>query len=122
MIIKSNGADIVSTDYWDTEHAARGLVYLSGNAGVWRLLVPDASAGLLGEMRGSTVSFVRESADRSRVVITFSARHLDDYVLTISRLMVDRAIEPGSRKLAVWTRSGKQMELPCENLEPGDEQ
>ena len=34
-----------------TPHAARGLVYLSGNAGAWRLLVPPAAAAMLPEMQ-----------------------------------------------------------------------
>lgn len=43
-IIKTvnNGPEIVSTSYWHTEAALRGYVYLSINAGCFRLLVPDA--------------------------------------------------------------------------------
>lgn len=49
--IENQGAEIASTNYWDTPHAQRGFCYLSGNAGVWRLLVPEAQAALLAEMR-----------------------------------------------------------------------
>ena len=53
MMIRNAGADIAETDYWHTEHASVGLCYLSGNAGVWRLLVPEAAEGSLAEMRTS---------------------------------------------------------------------
>jgi len=42
--IINDGPRIVSTDYWSTEHARRGLVYLSINAGAVRLLLPDTIA------------------------------------------------------------------------------
>lgn len=49
------------TDYWDTEHANAGLCYLSGNAGTWRLLVPEAAEGSLAEMRTGTRATIEPS-------------------------------------------------------------
>lgn len=40
ITIANDGTRIASTNYWQTEHAAKGLVYLSVNAGAVRLLVP----------------------------------------------------------------------------------
>lgn len=51
MRIDNAGTDILSTDYWDTEHAARGLLYLSINAGAFRLLVPPVQAAMIAELR-----------------------------------------------------------------------
>ena len=48
--ISNDGPSIMSTTYWATEHARRGLLYLSINAGALRLLVPDA---VRGELIGS---------------------------------------------------------------------
>jgi len=38
--IENDGPDIVTTNYWTTEHEQRGLFYVSINAGTCRLLVP----------------------------------------------------------------------------------
>ncbi len=51
--IVNEGQAIRQTNYWNTEHAAAGLVFLSCNAGAARLLVPDAAKGMLSEMRGT---------------------------------------------------------------------
>jgi hypothetical protein len=40
IVIQSNGADIVATNYWASPLAAAGLFLLSTNAGEPRLLVP----------------------------------------------------------------------------------
>ncbi len=45
-----------------TDHAAEGLCYLTGNAGVWRLLVPDAVAvSMLAEMRTGKIVRIEAS-------------------------------------------------------------
>jgi len=44
ITIANDGPDIASTNYWATDHARAGIVYLSGNAGAWRLLMPPAAA------------------------------------------------------------------------------
>ena len=59
--IANQGALIASTNYWQTEHANAGLCYLSGNAGAWRLLVPEAAQGLLAEMRTGLTASIEPS-------------------------------------------------------------
>lgn len=49
--IRNDGPEILSTNYFATPHAAAGKLYLSVNAGAFRLLVPAPQAGLLAEMR-----------------------------------------------------------------------
>lgn len=51
FVIQNQGQAIAATDYWQSEHARAGLLYLSWNAGCARLLVPDAAKSLLREMR-----------------------------------------------------------------------
>ena len=53
MIITNDGPRITSTDYWQTEHSRRGILYLSINAGCFRLLVPTALAPEVDEMRSA---------------------------------------------------------------------
>jgi hypothetical protein len=40
--IKNNRSAIVSTNYWRSEYARRGLPYVSVNEGTFRLLLPPA--------------------------------------------------------------------------------
>ncbi len=49
--IHNDGPRLVSTNYWQTEHADRGLCYMSVNAGCWRLLVPPPAEGWLRDIR-----------------------------------------------------------------------
>lgn len=57
----NNGPEIVSTSYWHTEAALRGYVYLSINAGCFRLLVPDAFV--------TVNSWIKEAISRADCVI-----------------------------------------------------
>ena len=47
MRIDNEGQRIIRTDYWQTPHAAQGLLYCSINAGAVRLLVPPSVAATL---------------------------------------------------------------------------
>ncbi len=50
--ITNDGAAITATTYWQTEHAARGVLYVSINAGAIRVLVPPvAEDAILPELR-----------------------------------------------------------------------
>ncbi|MDX9788933.1 MAG: hypothetical protein RBT11_19320 [Desulfobacterales bacterium] len=40
--ISNDGPEILSTNYWETEHAKKGFLYMSINAGAFRLL-PQSS-------------------------------------------------------------------------------
>ena len=49
--IENNGPEIISPNYWDSDYAKKGYVYLSVNAGAFRLRgpcgkVPDFSRGM----------------------------------------------------------------------------
>lgn len=50
FLIANNGAEIAKTDFFDSDLAAQGLLYLSWSAGAARLLVPDNRHGWLNEM------------------------------------------------------------------------
>lgn len=53
LTIGNRGQAILATNYWGSDHAARGLFFLSWNAGAGRLLVPDSQKHALREMRGA---------------------------------------------------------------------
>jgi hypothetical protein len=118
MIIENDGPAIRATDYWQSEHASAGLCYLSGNAGHWRLLVPEAAEGLLAEMRTGRRATIEPSMVNERCWdIVFDDGSSSPYCLTIDKRQVDRAVETGRATLTVWTEaSGCVLTLPCECL------
>lgn len=49
--ITNHGPLVTASNYWETEHAARGFLYLSTNAGAFRLLVPTVQRQMISDMR-----------------------------------------------------------------------
>lgn len=113
--IANDGQDITSTNYWTTPHAARGLVYLSGNAGAWRLLVPPAAAAMLPEMRTGQRAIIEPSVSTPGCWdIVFDDGTATPFSIAIDKRQVDWAMQPGRAVLTVWVPAGKTLELPLE--------
>lgn len=95
--IQNDGPRVVSTDYWQTEHAARGLVYVSGNAGVWRLLLPRAAHGCLPGIRtGKSVSIEPSLQEPARCWdVVFEDGSDSPFFIAVDSRQFDRAVEPG---------------------------
>ena len=47
----SNGSEIAHTNYWETEMAEKGFLYLTEVLGTFRLLVPPIHLAALAEMK-----------------------------------------------------------------------
>lgn len=111
MQILNDGNRITSTDYWQTEHAARGLLYLSMNAGALRLLVPRASEGMLKLWKRANRAAVQiaGAASVGLVHIVFEDDTNDPQFITIDARQCDRlppAEEAGQwRPLVIYTPS-----------------
>jgi len=115
ITIENNGADIVATNYWGTEHAARGLCYLSGNAGHWRLLVPRVVEHALSEMRaGKSVIIESSTVQEDSCDVVFDDRTAAPFSLSVDRRQIDRSMTSRSCQLTVWTEAGKVLTFPCE--------
>lgn len=115
ITIGNNGPLLTGTNYWDTEHASAGLCYLSGNAGAWRLLVPEAAEGLLAEMRTGHSATIESSLHApGNWDVVFEDGSAAPFSLSLSGGQIDRAIEPGKCRLTVWTQAGgKVIDLAC---------
>lgn len=115
--IQNDGARITATDYWHTDHAAQGLCYMSGNAGAWRLLVPDMAETLLPEMLTGKSAYIEPSISMPGRAydIVFDDGKESPFALTIDRRQIDRAVTPGPSRLTIWTRlGGCVLDLACE--------
>ena len=118
--IDNNGPDIVYTNYWDTEHAQRGYLYLSWNAGAARLLVPDVQIKALPDMRSAAYVIIsrgpwREQGGCDALELLFEDDTDSPFSITLRTEQTDRLLpetNQGARLVVgVWTRSGKQMEF-----------
>jgi hypothetical protein len=117
--IRNDGQAIVSTTYWQTEHANVGLLYLSGNAGALRLLVPETAEPMICEMRtGRAVTIEpsqREGAARDMVDLVFEDGTESPFSVAIDRMQIDRSLQPGSNiPFTVWTSRGQVLALLAE--------
>lgn len=113
--IANDGGNIASTNYWRTDAARQGFCYLSGNAGVWRLLVPPAAEYLLPDMRTGQRASIERSVRRTDCIdIVFDDGTTQPFSLSLDRRHVDRALQVGPYRLTVWTDAGRQVDLPCD--------
>lgn len=113
--IANDGEQIVSTNYWELPHAKKGLLYLSGNAKVWRLLLPAAAeGGMLPEMRTGKRVVIEPSIQSAGCWdIVFEDGTDSPFAVALDKRQVDRAVEPGECRLTVWGEGGKLLDLPC---------
>ncbi len=51
--IRNHGPLLLASNYWDDEMSARGLCFLSLNAGAFRLLLPPAGEPWLADMKSA---------------------------------------------------------------------
>lgn len=120
--IQNNGPEIKSTNYWDLEHAKKGYFFLSINAGVFRLLIPDSQFEQIIEMMKAECVIIsrgpwpeQEKADALEIM--FEDKSDSPYAIWIVPEQCDRLpldSDVGKQKIfSAWTRSGKAFEIPC---------
>ena len=120
--IENDGQNIISTNYFETTAAKLGYVFLSINAGAFRLLVPDEMAKKL----------VSEIATAQEVIVTRGAWEAQGGIDAFEIMFEDNSDEPyalfistqqahtlphesdcGKRRLfTVWNSKGKIADLP----------
>ena len=114
--IINNGALLTRTNYWDTAHAARGLLFASWNAGALRLLVIDED--MIDEMRtGKTclLAYTDIAADIPALRVVFDDDSDAPYQVTIDNRQSDRIIpkcDQTTCRVLAYTRNGLQSEWP----------
>jgi hypothetical protein len=119
--ITNNGPELADTNYWDSEHAAAGLFFLTWNAGAGRLLVPDSRMADLKEMRTAQYVIVSrgpwpERKKAEGIELLFEDHSNSPYCLHLSIEQTDRLLpdieQGGGFKVVAWTRKGRAAEWP----------
>jgi len=120
ITIVNNGQLILDSNYWDSQMAKRGLLYLSWNAGAARLLVPDAMKTAIKEMKTAKYVIISKgklakSGGKEALELLFEDMSDSPYVINISIDQADRMLpksEHGSEfALSVWTRMGMHFTI-----------
>ena len=113
IIISNDGQLITDTNYWNTVYARHGICFMSGNAGAWRLLVPDMHKWVLAEMATAKHVEIELGFEQGKRVakIWFDDRTPRPFMLLMSTEAMDRQMVPTKKRqpLLVYTRDGLQQ-------------
>ena len=120
--IASNGQAIVDTNYWDSESAKAGSVYLSWNAGAARLLVPPAADKLWRADMESAKNVIISRGHwpaqgrTDALEILFDDNSDNPFAVHIGQTQTDRLLPAKEHGrdivFSVWTQGGKLFERP----------
>ena len=108
---ENNGGDLVETNYFDTEVARNGFMYLSWNASVARLLVPDSQILHVQEMKTGQYCVITRGlmVGRDTLEIMFEDGSQAPFVIYIDTAQTNRLVSNHNMPftVAAWTRTGK---------------
>lgn len=122
IFIVNDGPRIVRTTYWQTEHARRGLLYVSVNARAFRLLVPDAARVVVHEMQAARANYaiVTRGPWRGQDALEILLEDGSDspYAVHVLAAQCDRLPAPQDAgrtdlRLLVYTPAGLACEFPA---------
>jgi hypothetical protein len=125
LSVENHGPLIVATNYWDSELARAGKLFVSINAGTIRILLPAALYGVLSDMRAArecTLSRGRWPAERRKeaVEILFDDGSDSPFALHLTPESFDllpAEPKPGREwVLAVWTLKDGQPHKSLERI------
>ena len=112
----NHGQLILSTNYWETDIAHEGFLYLTANAGALRLLVPKCAKHLIKEMfTGRSVTVEPSAFVANAVDIVFEDGTDTPFFVTIMTGQSDVKLMPAKNvPFTVWTLEGMHMATNAE--------
>lgn len=123
LMFGNQGQKIVTTNFWDSDLARNGYVYLSWNAGAGRLLIPDSRRGFLREMKSARYVIMSRGTWPAAgipdgIELLFEDHSSSPFCIHMGPGQTDRLVpeaeQGGGFFITVWTRRGQQMRLPGE--------
>lgn len=119
FVINNEGANIKSTDYWGTEHAAEGLFFLTWYKRTARLLVPKSQELHVGDIKtGAYVIVTRGLLNGvDAIELLFEDRSHAPFSIHIPHDQNDHLPSESDVGegywLTVWAEGGIQCEMPA---------
>lgn len=121
ITITNRGQAIAETDYWSSEQARAGYLFLSWNAGAGRVLLPDSQKQMLREMKTAEFVIVSrgpwvDQGGREALELLFEDHSDSPFSVTLLAEQCDRLLpevdQGGGFLVSVWTRGGLKLSLP----------
>jgi len=124
IIVENDGPRIASTNYWTSEYAKNGAVYLTWNAGVGRLLMPLACEAWIKEMSAAKYVLVSMGSwnhqgveKQDALELLFEDDSSNPFCLHFGNEQTDRIIPEvqqggGMFEIVVYAQDGERLRLP----------
>ena len=121
ITFENRGQAIARTNYWDSEHAKAGYLYLSWNAGAGRLLIPDSQKPMLREMRSAREVIISrgpwaDQGGRDALELLWEDDSDSPFCMHLVAEQTDRLLpdtdQGGGFVIAAWTRYGLKHRWP----------
>lgn len=95
IVVENNGQLIESTNYWETSNAKSGFVFVSINAGAYRVLVPDSQVAFIEDMKTAKNVVITRGpwAEKNRLdafELLFDDMSKSPFVIMLERQQWDR--------------------------------
>ena len=120
LIFGNKGSLLNETNFWDSSLAKEGFCYLSWNAGVARLLVPDSELHTIGDMKTAAYAiFYRgrwpENHGVEGLEICFEDHTDSPFCLLLDpvHFSFPRLKQREHFELTIWTRRGLTLTIPA---------
>lgn len=120
--IDNQGGELVSTNYWDSPMEKGGLLYLSWNAGVARIMLPDKCISILREIKTGKYCIISQGPQFSynrtanTIELLFEDHTDSPFSMQLGAVQVDRRVDctkpQEGFKVTVWSRNGKLHSMP----------
>lgn len=119
LVMTNDGAELVSTNYWELQHAAIGLFFVSINAGCVRLLMPPVHENSLPDMIAARSVVLTQGLYEGKpaVEILFDDDTDDPFAIFLDISQFDRIWPPDEDGMtidfAIYLKGGKVWASKC---------
>ncbi len=114
--IENKGQKLESKNYWESELAIKGMLYVSVHNDYVRLLLPKAQEGQIDKMKNGEVVIISKGIYKNRkaVEIMFEDNSNNPYCIHISSEQFDMLPKDGDKwKFAIHTENEKVFTQEC---------
>lgn len=121
ITIENDNSEIISSNYWLTEWAKKGIMAASLNAGTFRVLLPDSMKDMVIEMKTGKEIIISKGQYQGRIAyeILFDDHTKSPFSLIIGdnqifSLQVADSEQGKALMVAVWMKGPKKVfEMPA---------
>lgn len=114
LYVANEGQKLAKTNFWESEYNAKGLFYLTWNAGAARLLVPSGHRSMISEMKTGKLVVITRGLYQGKegIELLFDDDSDSPFHLILSAEQCDRRIEgeDEARPFIVYSEDGEEWQ------------